>query len=114
TMRAVFPFVSLWSVGGQGIVVGSDEPQVIRANGVNHVRLLAPRLEWTTPQQFAIGVSAIAHRQLLSPAAVDRLVERFHPIINTDRNRFLEYSTPRANLNRTATIESTLNRLSMF
>jgi spermidine synthase len=114
TMRAVFPYVSLWAVGGQGILVGSDEPQVIRTNGLKHVQLLAPRIGWKSQQDFATAMRMIAARQLLSPAAVDRFLERVEPIINTDRNRFLEYSTPRANLNRNATTEATIQRLSMF
>jgi hypothetical protein len=34
--------------------------------------------------------------------------------VNTDRNRFVEYSTPRSNLNRAATIESMLRQIEEF
>jgi spermidine synthase len=114
TMRSVFPYVSVWSVGGQGILVGSDEPQVIRANALEHVKLLSPRLGWTSPPQFAASVTGLARTQLLSPAAVDRMFARVRPIVNTDRNRFVEYSTPRSNLNRAATIESMLRQIEEF
>jgi spermidine synthase len=114
TMRSVFPYVSVWSVGGQGILVGSDEPQVIRANALQHIRRLSPRMGWTSSPQFAVSVLSLSRTQLLSPAAVDRMFTRVAPIVNTDRNRFLEYSTPRSNLNRAATIESMLQRMEAF
>ena len=114
TMRSVFPYVSVWSVGGQGILVGSEEPQVIRANALQHIKLLSPRMGWTSSPQFAASVLSLSRTQTLSPAAVDRMFARVAPIVNTDRNRFLEYSTPRSNLNRAATIESMLQRMESF
>src|SRR5207237_4992639 len=69
TMRSVFPYVSFWSVGGQGVIVGSRHPQL-----VTDPRLVADRL--------------------LAPDDVTRLArEPF--VINTDANRYLEYHTPR-------------------
>ena len=114
TMRSVFPYVSVWSVGGQGILVGSDEPQVIRANALQHIALLRPRMGWTSPPEFASSITGLARTQILSPAAVDRLCAAVSPIVNTDRNRFIEYSTPRSNLNHAATVESMLRRLDVF
>ena len=114
TMRSAFPYVSFWSVGGQGILVGSDEPQVIRANALQHIKLLTPRMGWASQADFVSSLGALAHTQVLSPAAVDRMFARVEPIVNTDRNRFLEYSTPRSNLNRAATIGAMLQRLDAF
>jgi len=107
TMRSVFRYVSFWSAGGQGILVGSDDPQVVRAVALRQMAGLRGRMGWQEPKVFAFVIHDLAGGQLLSPAAVDRMVGEVGVIVNTDRNRFLEYSTPRNNFNRAATVDAT-------
>jgi len=107
TMRSVFRYVSFWSAGGQGILVGSDDPQVVRGAALRQMTALRQRMGWQEPKVFAFIVHDLAEGQVLSPPAVDRMVGEVGVIVNTDRNRFLEYSTPRNNFNRAATVEAT-------
>jgi spermidine synthase len=95
TLRSVFPHVSFWLVGSQGILIASDEAPTmnlaqLQSEALSHEReILGERLEH------------FGEQQLLLAEEVDRLVAATTPIISTDANRFLEYGTPRYNLSRT-------------
>ncbi len=105
TLRSVFPFVSVWSAGGQGMMVATSRPQeltaVRRAYLAGRLRSLSHIPE---AQQAALEAQVFDSR-LLSAAAVDRLLSQgTHEIntrinigINTDHNRWIEYATPRYN-----------------
>ena len=86
TARAVFQYVGLWLYGGQGMMVASDHPLVLDETGRDD---LARRF------RSASLVDEVYASMLVSPSGVNRLVREFHPVINTDHNRWLEYSTPR-------------------
>jgi len=94
SMKAVFPYVSLWEFGGQGMLVAAGHPvdQLDRAQWRGMVLELNPSsaLDPTPDPQ--------AHR-LLGNAACAQLVAK--SIVNTDWNRYLERMTPRYNLSKT-------------
>ena len=88
TARAVFPYVSFWYFGGQGMIVASDRPQEPEPGREAY---LASRLD------DAGALARILRARLLSAAAVDAMVREQKPVINTDHNRWIEYATPRYN-----------------
>jgi spermidine synthase len=100
TMRDVFSSVELWFVGDQGIVLASNRPlrlsrerfeSIARQPGLAHDIEALRRFPNLAPEQ-------LARRMLLATDDVDAVAvwlrERGVPL-NTDTNRFLEYSTPR-------------------
>jgi spermidine synthase len=108
TMRTVFPQVSLWYFGGQGILIGTNGPQNVPAGRLQE---LASRLGRNTRQLLEPPeklMARVAAARALSPAAVDAILAA-GPVINTDHNRWIEYSTPRYNAStadwRTANLE---------
>jgi spermidine synthase len=92
TARAVFPYVSYHTYGGQGMLIAANRPIVQSAE---RNELLASRFSKRYgPEHARRLVDEMSHSQILSPSGVDALVQALHPIINTDNNRFIEYSTP--------------------
>ncbi len=99
TVRAVFPHVSLWLVGDQGIIIASHGPL-----SPDVTRLQRPELE---PDLKVLGgrlsLEELPRRVLLDDDAITRLAQRAAARglpLQTDGNRALEYSTPRHNLER--------------
>jgi spermidine synthase len=86
TAHAVFPYVGLWLYGTQGMMVASNRPLVLD-------EALRPELD----RRFRSASLAdeLYGSELVSPDGLSRLMNDFHPVINTDNNRWLEYSTPR-------------------
>jgi spermidine synthase len=96
TMRAAFRYVSLWIAGEQGIMLGSNEPQVIRGPGVRGAMQAIARSGIRRE-----ALCTLTKGRLLSPQDVDRLaLSATTAVINTDRNRWIEYDTPRFNIGR--------------
>jgi len=85
TARAVFPYVGLWLYGNQGMMVASAHPLVL-----DEVR----RPELARRFRSARLVDELYGSVVVSPSGLTRLISDFHPAINTDHNRWLEYSTP--------------------
>ena len=94
TMRASFPHVNLWSFGGQGILVGSETPQVLEPTGQAAVYSSVRRQFGNKETKAVVFMKDLAGSELLDWKGVDRLLER-KPRLNTDWNRRLEYSTPK-------------------
>jgi spermidine synthase len=97
TIRSVFPYVSLWWAGGQGIVVATDRPQILTPGRKAY-------LEERLNEFRGVPVSAqdrlrdhIFSSRVLDPNGTDRLVASGPTTINTDHNRWIEYATPRYN-----------------
>lgn len=101
TMRSEFAYVSLYVVGGQGILIGTNDlarskPSSIALTALDRSARLQPVLE-LAGRTFA----NIADDLLLNPSQIDSFMERvgFDRAlwISTDNNLRLEYSTPKAN-----------------
>jgi len=100
SVRAEFRYVWVYLIGGQGIIVASNDsrsspdPQTLQT--LRTTATLQPIL-----QAFGSDPAVLREMQLLDPAATDRLLTsmRVPPKywISTDDNLFLEYSTPKGN-----------------
>lgn len=113
TMRRVYPYVSFWLVGGQGILVASVEPQRLQPGSLQAaVRTNPWRAE--PPQATADRLVSLLSSRLLSPADVDRFLAARAFRVNTDANRYLEYATPRYNLDPRPLDAMNLNSLALF
>lgn len=100
TVRAVFPYVSLWVVGSQGIIIGSNEPvdfDVARLDG-DGLAMTRELLE-----KGGYDLKSTPNKKVLDEAAMDKLyayAQSEGVRLNTDSNRYLEFSSPRYNLVR--------------
>lgn len=99
TMREVFPYVSFWVFGGQGILLGSGQPQELKGDAIRAFFRANP---WRDPDNLTMKrrFTEILRARLLAPGDTDKMVSTIHFTVNTDANRFLEYATPRYNLSR--------------
>jgi spermidine synthase len=97
TMRQVFPYVSFWFVGGQGILVASNEPLALRSERLESLLVQNP---WRDQNQSEIKtkVGNLLSTRVLAPDDTDRMLQRVEFPINTDGNRYLEYASPKYNL----------------
>ncbi|HEY2513536.1 MAG TPA: fused MFS/spermidine synthase [Polyangiaceae bacterium] len=96
TVHDSFPYVSLFVLGGQGIIVATLSPPAVQPAFEEHLRQAGVPALLGLPDAAATR-RLLAGSLLLSPADVDRLAERHEARPNTDANRFLEYATPRYN-----------------
>jgi len=116
TVREVFSYVSLWEIGRQGIVLASERPQSITPGAIARLR--------TTPalardlglmeELDGFPVERIESRLVLSQSDLDRVrdLARARRIpVSTDANRYLEFATPRHNLESQRTVEATTSAL---
>ncbi|KAF3996989.1 hypothetical protein [Glaciimonas immobilis] len=103
TLRAEFAYVSLYVVGGQGILIATNDAARAHASPA-----LMSALDTSVDMQAVHALAGrnfteIAADLLLSPAQIDRLLQRFgangRQWISTDNNLKLEYNTPKANAN---------------
>jgi spermidine synthase len=92
TVRSVFPYVSVWYAGRQGIIVATMEPQI---GDAAREAMLVQRLGSLASQDL---VREILHSRVADPKAVDRLIAAERSPVNTDSNRWIEYATPRYNV----------------
>ncbi len=101
TIRSEFRYVWLYLIGGQGILVASNDVAAVpsaqharkleEAAGLKHLRPLFPK-----------GFSVLAEDDLLDPAATDALIAKaavpLHYLVSSDDNLRLEYGTPKGNV----------------
>jgi spermidine synthase len=108
TMRRVFPHVTLWRIGNQGMIVASME--TLRARYDSVMRVAGPEAMGRTLDFLPLAHPlALFGDQLLQEAEVDSAIgfvsRRVGPgltrslFISSDMLPWLEYSTPRANAN---------------
>lgn len=97
TLRASFPYVSAWLFGGQGVLLATMEPQQIQPDAV---ALATAYLRRRSPNDDTARrkMNEVLASRLLGTAASTRLAESRSPVINTDWNRWIEFSTPRYNI----------------
>jgi spermidine synthase len=100
TLRSVFPNVSFWVVGGQGILVASEGPQLVQPAFLANLESRGASLGWSETEGRS-RIKELLSSRLLAPEDVTNFVAHHNIRINTDRNRLLEYWTPRYNLVRT-------------
>ncbi len=101
TARAEFAHVSVWRVGGQACLLASGTPQTVNSAIVERW-LTSPLL---ASERRAVRVhepARFAISRLLTPAELDRMINRYQAAVglNTDRNRWLEFQTPKYYLSR--------------
>jgi predicted membrane-bound spermidine synthase len=113
TMRQVFPYVSFWVFGGQGIIIGSEEPQKIYADAIE--KYFQVNL-WNDPDETSMKnhLKKLLASRLLAPEDVNRMIKQYAFEINTDANRFLEYSAPKYYLSRENHMVANINNLIRF
>lgn len=99
TVRSVFSHVTFWVFGSQGIIVASGSPLLLTTEGAAHYFAGAPALGLDVDAARDLFVRALASR-LLSEADVTRLASDPRVLINTDRNRHLEYASARHAMDR--------------
>jgi predicted membrane-bound spermidine synthase len=101
SVHAEFSHVWLYYIGGQGIIVASNDPRRQPApenfQNLQTTASFAPLL-----RQLDASYEAIASSTLLDPAGTERMLAAFSAPasrwISTDDNLFLEYSTPKGNV----------------
>jgi spermidine synthase len=99
TLADVFPHVSVWYFGAQAILVASDTEQALQPAALDRLMERSDRIRWPRANVIARFRGVISSR-LLAPEDTSRLSQAARAIRNTDRNRYLEYATPRYNLSR--------------
>lgn len=104
SVRSEFKYVWLYVIGGQGIIVATNDPaanrQIKNVDKLLGAAALRPLLELykNHPEDAAKGLA-------LGPADIERLIQKYDQsmtrMVSTDNNLYLEYSTPKGNALRT-------------
>ena len=98
TLRDVFEHVELYVVGGQGILLASKQPLLVRDAALRRLQALpsmAAHLAVLERRKLT-DIADLPRWRLYDEAAVNALHGRFADHVrNTDMNRYLEYTTPR-------------------
>lgn len=97
TLRSVFPYVSLWNGGGQGMLVATASPQTLTATRRAYMEQRLRLLTGASDSKLQELQNQIFNSRILDPPGIDRLLKAGYPAINTDHNRWIEYATPRYN-----------------
>lgn len=118
SVRAEFRYVWLYLIGGQGIIVASDDasaqPSADRVRLIESTKRLQPLLATLTD-----GPESLLKAKLLEPEDTDRLVNSIgvpiQYLASSDDNLWLEYSTPKGNvLNTSQSFSANLNFIRRF
>jgi predicted membrane-bound spermidine synthase len=101
TVRAEFSHVWLYYLGGQGIIVASNDSRRQPAQENFH-KLQASTSFAPLLRELGSSYEVLASATLLSPAGTERLLNSFSAPatrwVSTDDNLYLEYSTPKGNV----------------
>lgn len=100
TIRSEFKYVWVYLLGGQGVVIASNDqsssPTWQRLREMENTAGLQPFLKL-----FPHGAKGITDGLLIDPAGIDRMVASTglpsEMFVSTDNNLYLEYSTPEGN-----------------
>jgi len=118
SVRSVFRYVYLYYIGGQGIIVASNDPAV--AHTAENIGKLdrTPGLKRFL-SLYGNSAQPLAGTLVLDPQGIDRyLASRGVPLellVSTDDNLFLEYGTPKGNaLGGPESLQQNLKLLSDF
>jgi spermidine synthase len=99
TVRAVFPWVTLWHSGGQGIILAADAPRHLEPEAEERALRFLTRHFGGDDNRAAQYLNTLERSCLLDSSAIDRLASS-GPHLNTDWNRWLEYATPLYNMSK--------------
>ncbi len=101
TARAEFPHVALWHAGTQACLVATSRPPRLNV-GVWRRWLSRPDLATARTATGLDSPAALAAAELLTDSQLDALLRRHTGAygLNTDRNRWLEFQSPRYYLSR--------------
>jgi spermidine synthase len=103
TLRAELPWVAMWQIGGQGLLMASDVPLEPRPEiiaGLRENAELAVALAAVRERHGELG-EMLEHTRVLRAPELDVLSARLEAEgtpLTTDGNRWLEWHTPRHNL----------------
>jgi len=95
TARSVFPYVSYWTYGGQGMLMAANQPISVTPERIALLETRFRESNYFAADQAHSVVEKLSGGELLSQAAADRMIRERRPVINTDHNRHIEYATPR-------------------
>src|SRR5439155_19959560 len=114
TIRRTFPYVSLWLYGGQGVVLGSLEPVQVEHEAEALALAFLGKQHRGDMDAARRKYDEFVASRLLTSSEVDALLKERTPIINTDWNRWIEYSTPRYNITDVDWQDVNLKRLRSY
>ena len=101
SVRAEFSHIWLYYIGGQGIIVATNDPRRQPARE-NFQKLQTTASFEPLLRQLDAPYQALASSILLDPAGTERVLAAFSAPasrwVSTDDNLFLEYSTPKGNV----------------
>ncbi len=101
TVRAEFPTATLWVLNSQGLIIASEASHAITP-AVKKQLAAEPRMRsllGVLERLRGVTLENLSESLLLDEADVTRLAATVTRL-NTDANRYLEYATPRHNLER--------------
>jgi len=113
TVSSRFKHVALWSSGGQGQLLASDEPLSLDWRRIQSLALFHRNAGFITPQEiyqipYQIILDDSGMQEFLSPAGLDAILDRgvsrlpfakmlARHVVDSDLFPYLEYATPRGN-----------------
>jgi spermidine synthase len=100
TVRSAFPHVGVWFVGGQGVILAS-ETELASSESATAAILNTEALTAERKSLAGLDLGRILGTPVFPPTSMAALLNYTSTLevpINTDANRFLEYSSPRQNL----------------
>jgi spermidine synthase len=110
-MRDTFAEVSLWVVGGQGILLGTEGPQrPVPAT----LQTLLTWPQWKGGVDPEAALTTLLASRLLAPRDLEAWLASNDVPSNTDANRYLEYASPRYNLDPRDLREQNLAAMATF
>lgn len=108
SVRSVFKYVWVYKSGGQGIIIASNSdasfPSVRNMRKMSEIQPLS-----------SLDVSLLPDGLLAGPERIDELLKKYDPslsvLVSTDKNLYLEYSTPKGNAVQVDTTPLLVNML---
>jgi spermidine synthase len=120
TLQAELPWVAMWQIGGQGVLLAAEQPLAVQPDVIEALRGLGElrdAVALVEQRHGALG-PMIERTRVLNAAELAARVERARSEgipLTTDGNRWLEWHTPRHNLeskdHRRAVLEGLLEGL---
>jgi spermidine synthase len=114
TVRSVYPQVEFWVFGGQGILVASESPITLNPAALARFSARAGQGLEIPPGSEQAYLKTLLESRLLAAEDVSRMVRALPLVINTDRNRYLEFTTPRYNLSPLPHLKLNVSLLGRF